>query len=36
MAALNEDKLLAGLNPQQAAAVTHSGTPLLVVAAVTP
>jgi len=32
MAALNEDKLLAGLNPQQAAAVTHSGTPLLVVA----
>ncbi len=32
MAALNEDKLLAGLNLQQAAAVTHSGTPLLVVA----
>lgn len=32
MAALNEDKLLAGLNPQQAAAVTHSGSPLLVVA----
>ncbi|MEY2944327.1 MAG: hypothetical protein RL433_9 [Actinomycetota bacterium] len=32
MAALDEDKLLAGLNPQQAAAVTHSGTPLLVVA----
>ena len=32
MAALSEDKLLAGLNPQQAAAVTHSGTPLLVVA----
>jgi len=32
MAALNEGKLLEGLNPQQVAAVTHSGSPLLVVA----
>ena len=29
---MNEDPLVAGLNPQQAAAVVHSGTPLLVVA----
>ena len=29
---MNEDPLVAGLNPQQAAAVVHSGAPLLVVA----
>ena len=29
---MNEDPLVAGLNPQQAAAVVHAGTPLLVVA----
>lgn len=29
---MNEDPLITGLNPQQAAAVVHSGTPLLVVA----
>ena len=29
---MNEDPLVTGLNPQQAAAVVHAGTPLLVVA----